>query len=76
MEKTMFAAQHSGKPPRNREAYSLFRASNDLRERGGYEGHVRETSLYTEAAMHPLMAGALLVGAGLACASIWQATRE
>jgi hypothetical protein len=48
----------------------LYKANNDLRERGDYEGHVAESSLYTKASLHPLMTGALLAGAGLAVASL------
>lgn len=41
-----------------------------LRERGDYEGYVAESSLYTKAMMHPLVTGALVVGAGLFIASL------
>jgi NAD(P)-dependent dehydrogenase (short-subunit alcohol dehydrogenase family) len=40
---------------------------NSLTERGGYEGHVSESSLYTTASLHPVWTGMALtaLGAGL-----------
>lgn len=69
MEATMFALQQSEKPARPREQNALYQAGGGLRESGDYEGHVMRSSLYTKAAMHPLLAGALMVGAGLALAA-------
>jgi hypothetical protein len=38
-----------------------------LSERGPYDGHVSETSAYTKASLHPVLTGALALGAaGLA----------
>ena len=50
---------------------SLDGPAGSLRERGGYEGHVMESSLYTAAALHPgrALLTAAAVGAGLALAS-------
>ena len=58
---------HSGRPRRSREA--LHRPGGGLRERGDYEGLVRK-SLYTKAAMHPVMSGVVAVGAAVAVASL------
>jgi short-subunit dehydrogenase len=66
MERTMFQQQHSGKPKRDRDA--LHDASHDLRERGGYDGLVRERSLYTAAMTHPKTSLATLIGVGVAAA--------
>ena len=71
MEWTMEDMQQSGKPARRREQHGLFKASGELKERGGYEGHVMESSLYTRASLHPLMTTALVVGTGLTIAGLW-----
>jgi short-subunit dehydrogenase len=65
MEATMFDAQKGdGRADRSRE--SLFRSNDDrLDERGGYDGHVAESSLYTKASLHPKVTGAM-AGAALA----------
>jgi NAD(P)-dependent dehydrogenase (short-subunit alcohol dehydrogenase family) len=76
MERTMFQAQHSDRPAYIRYDHSLYRASEDPRERGGYEGHVAERSLYTQASLHPVLTGALVLGTGLAIAGLWQAARD
>ncbi|HEX8651723.1 MAG TPA: SDR family oxidoreductase [Pyrinomonadaceae bacterium] len=72
MEWTMIDMQKSGKPPRRRrEDNGLYKASGKLKERGGYEGHVAESSLYTKASLHPLMTTALVLGAaGVAFAAL------
>lgn len=44
MEQTMFDLQKTDRPARDREDHSLYIPSNDLEERGGYSGHVAETS--------------------------------
>lgn len=44
---------------------ALYEPTFGLRERGEYEGHVRGTSVYTQATLHPLATGALALGAGL-----------
>lgn len=45
----------------------LYEPSGTLQERGNYQGHVAESSLYTKATMHPFRsAGLLVAGAGLA----------
>lgn len=72
MEWTMDDMQQSGKPARPREQNGLYKASGKLKERGGYEGHVMESSLYTKASLRPLMTTALVVGAGLAIAGLWR----
>jgi short-subunit dehydrogenase len=68
MEKVMIDAQKSDKPA-DHSRESLYQ-SNDARlsERGDYDGHVAESSLYTKASLHPIVTGtALALGAaGLA----------
>lgn len=70
---TLFARQQqSDRPPaRQRSDNALDRPSGDLRERGDYQGHVSESSLYTTASLHPVLTGAALVGAGLAIKTLW-----
>ena len=66
MEMAMFDLQKSDELP-TRENESLYdSADSSLRERGGYSGHVAETSLYTKASLHPVITGAAVtLGVGL-----------
>jgi hypothetical protein len=67
MEWTMFGMQESNKPAGDLDDNALYQPSGPYAERGGYQGHVAESSLYTKASLHPLIAGGLfLAGAGLA----------
>ena len=67
MKWTMFDLQQSDKPARSRQDNALYQPFGPYAERGGYEGHVAESSLYTKASLHPLIAGGLLLaGAGIA----------
>ncbi|HEY0407463.1 MAG TPA: SDR family oxidoreductase [Pyrinomonadaceae bacterium] len=73
MELTMMQMQQSDRPPRSREDNGLHKAAGQLKERGEYEGHVAESSLYTKASLHPLTTTALVLGAaGLAIAALWR----
>ena len=70
MEWTMFDLQQSERPARPREQHSLDKPSGPSAERGHYDGHVAESSLYTKGSLHPLITGGLiLAGAGLAYAT-------
>lgn len=65
MEATMFDAQKSDRPANGQEKESLYySADNSLTERGGYDGHVAESSLYTKASLHPVVLGAALLALG------------
>ncbi|MEJ7847540.1 MAG: SDR family oxidoreductase [Pyrinomonadaceae bacterium] len=66
MESTMIDIQKSDKPDTAREKESLYHANDaTLSERGGYEGHVSESSLYTKASLHPIKTGAAVaIGIG------------
>ena len=68
MERAMFRQQKAGTRGR-RSGIGLHRPGVGLQERGGYEGHVMESSLYTKASSHPLMTGLLLGAAGAAVAA-------
>ncbi|MDX6693084.1 MAG: hypothetical protein QOF02_687 [Blastocatellia bacterium] len=73
MELTMMQMQQTDRPARSREDNGLYKAAGQLKERGEYEGHVSESSLYTKASLHPLAATALALGvAGLAIAAFWR----
>ncbi len=66
MENTMIEIQQTDRPAGTNPLESLHR-SNDagLSERGGYDGHVSESSIYTQASLHPFLAGAAFaLGAG------------
>ena len=67
MENTMLGQTRTGEPPEPRPNENLYE-SNDarLRERGGYEGHVAESSIYTTASLHTAITSAVATGAALA----------
>lgn len=69
MESVVASQTHSGRP---REAHDdgLYSASSGGEERGNYQGMVRRRSAYTSAAMHPVIAGALGLGAAFGVASL------
>jgi short-subunit dehydrogenase len=68
-ERVALRAQHSGKPGRAGQASGLEHASNELRERGGEAKTTFESSLYTQAALHPVISAIALVGGGVALTS-------
>ena len=69
MEATMLGQTSSGEPAEANPLESLYEPNDSrLSERGDYEGHVSESSLYTKASLHPVLTGAAfaLGAAGLA----------
>ena len=72
IEATMFDLQKSDRPKPSDRPDSLYAPLSDGKERGGYPGHVAETSVYTKASVHPLIAGSLLAGLGLAAFAAWR----
>ena len=73
MEGFAFEAQQQDWPPGARGDGGLYQASEpagELKERSGDPRIVLESSLYTKASLHPLLTGALIVGAGLAAAAL------
>jgi short-subunit dehydrogenase len=70
MKRFGFSQQKTNRPPRDKNQHSLYSPGTDLQERQGYEGHVFESSLYTQAAIHPKTMMTLLA-AGLAFAAWW-----
>jgi short-subunit dehydrogenase len=71
LEGTMFDVQKSDRP--NNRQDSLYTPSPGGDERGGYPGHVAESSVYTKASLRPLIAGSLIVGLGLLTLLGWRA---
>jgi hypothetical protein len=69
MERNLFEQQKKDAPPSRRD--SLFAPSEDLAERGDYEGHTMERSVYTRATLHPWVTRALMIGAGIAAMALF-----
>lgn len=72
MEATMFDLQKSDRPKAKDRRDSLYAPLDDGEERGDYAGHVAESSVYTKASLHPLIAGSLIAGLGLAAFAGWR----
>lgn len=70
MRRFLFKQQKSGMPARDRSQNSLYESGSNLQERHGYAGHVFESSLYTQAAIHPKTVMAVL--AGFALFALWR----
>ena len=70
MEAVMIDMQKSDIPAGTNPLESLhFPNDNSLTERGGYSGHVAESSIYTKASLHPVATGAAVaLGLGAAVA--------
>jgi short-subunit dehydrogenase len=66
---SFFEMQLSDRPEEDRTNNSLYAPTTGLRERGGRAAYVAETSLYTQASLHPLLTGAALAATGLTLAS-------
>ena len=65
MERSMFDAQRSDVPAEGGSDNLYEPAGRENLERGGYEGHVMQSSMYTRAALSPARA-LLVAGVGLA----------
>jgi short-subunit dehydrogenase len=72
IEATMFDFQKSDRPKPVDRPDSLYAPLSDGQERGGYPGHVAESSVYTKASVHPLIAGSVIAGVGLAVLAAWR----
>lgn len=55
---------------------SLYRPNGEMRERGDYNGRTMESSLYTNATLHPKRTGALILASGAIAALLWRASRK
>jgi len=76
MERAMFSQQHSGVPKQTHGDRALYQGKAGLEERGGYRGHVMESSAYTKASLHPFLTGAAVVGTGLLAAAALMGTGD
>jgi short-subunit dehydrogenase len=74
MEAMQIPGQQSDHPADPYREDALYEPGYGLAERGGHEGHVFESSPYTKAAMHPVLASAVAIGAGLAVTALWRAS--
>jgi short-subunit dehydrogenase len=72
MRRFLFGQQKSGRPARDRNQHSLYEPGPDLQERQGYRRHVFESSMYTQAEMHPRTVLAVTMGAALALVAWWR----
>lgn len=77
MRRTMFDSQRSDRPAPARAQDNLHAPSEQLEgvERGGYRGTTHETSLYTQASLHPRVTALAMAGLGLAVAAGLRAWR-
>ncbi len=66
MEKDMSGRQMKNESKARSRPDSLYAPQSALQERGNYQGHVFENSLFQSAKLHPVAAGALLLGGALA----------
>ena len=77
MELLAFDSQKSDRPSAGQREKGLHHPSGGGDTRGNHDGYVAESSLYTKSAMHPLLAGGLvLAGIGLAYAIAKRSTPE
>jgi short-subunit dehydrogenase len=70
MEKALFRQQQTNRPS-HRNGNGLHTAGRGLSERGRYDGRVAETSVYTQATLHPWLTAAILGAAGIALAAVF-----
>jgi short-subunit dehydrogenase len=76
METVFIKATKSVDPPLSREFNGLDQPSGTLLEYGSYPGKIKETSLYTTAALHPALTIAAFTGLGLAAAALWNGLKR
>ena len=69
MKKAYFAGQQKNEPPKDRQGNLYAPAAGGAREHGSHEGHVRKSSVYTQASLRPWTSLAI-AGAGIAVAGM------
>lgn len=69
MEAALFDQQQGTAPARDSRG-TLYTPGSSLRERGGHNGHVSESSVYTKASFHPAWTGAAAFGVGWALSAL------
>lgn len=75
-EHMLIPGTHSDRAPRPLEQNGLDRPTERLVERGDYPGHVAKSSAYTQASLHPMVAGAVVAGVGLSLALFARSRRD
>ncbi|QEL20651.1 SDR family oxidoreductase [Limnoglobus roseus] len=70
MAATLSGSMKKGQPPRHPAGTLTATSEPELKERGEYSGPVFDSSLYTAAALHPVLTAALAVGAGALVAAL------
>jgi short-subunit dehydrogenase len=69
MEKNLAKKQQSDEAAHDRQD-ALYQPTSSLEERGNSPHHVRESSVYTQAVLHPWLTRTLVLGAGLMIAAL------
>ena len=75
MEVVFDRQQRKDRPPRPREQNTLDAPGGELQQRGGYEGHVAETSRYTELVQRGNLTRAILAGLGATALALYARSR-
>jgi short-subunit dehydrogenase len=70
MEKDMSKRQMKDEPKPSSRPDGLYQTQSALQERGDYEGMVLENSLLQKAKLNPVLAGAALLGGGIAITAL------
>ncbi len=76
MERTFFGSQRKPEPPQPRHRNVLDEPAGNLEERGDYEGHVAERSLYTGLTLRRSLLGAAVAGLGAVLYSRYRKARR
>ena len=71
LRRLVFSQQRT-RQPALRNDDSLHQPGADLKERQGRDGYVCESSLLTQASLHPKTTGVMLAGAGLLLTALWR----
>ncbi|HEY0428238.1 MAG TPA: SDR family oxidoreductase [Pyrinomonadaceae bacterium] len=69
-EMTIDSAQNSGKAAKPNRPDGLYETNSALRQRGAEDRFTLEESVYQRAKIHPIVTGALAVGAGVGIAAL------
>ena len=72
MERSMFDLQQSDQADQDRHDNGLYRSTTGLQERGGRVPYVAESSLYTQASLHPMVTAAVTAVAGAVLVSLFR----
>ena len=75
MEKLFFRQQRKDQPARPHGENNVEEPTGDLEERGGYEGHVSETSLYTRLSQRRSLTRAAIAGVGAVALGLFARSR-